>query len=102
MYGVQRVDNPKGEMRKCFNAICCVGDTRPKHIILENRIRSGAKLPSYANFSSSPSVLRSGKPALREYLLIIFDTKIIQKFLIGILTVKAGFNKKTLLVIPFL
>ena len=44
----------------------------------------------------------SGKPTLREYLLIISHIKIIQKHLIGILTVKAGFNKKALLVIPFL
>lgn len=40
--------------------------------------------------------------ALREKLFVIFDFKIFQKQFVGILPVKAGFDKKALLFIPFL
>ena len=44
----------------------------------------------------------SGMPTLRENLFVIFDIEIIQKRFVGILSVKAGFNEKTLFAIPFL
>ena len=65
-------------------------------------IRLYIKSPSLREFNPSQEFREAGNPPCDRRLFVIFNIKIIQECFIGILTVKAGFDKKALLVIPFL